>query len=330
MKKFLLFLLLITGNISFARAASEPIKNAGFIPANIWYSKDPFFAEEKIRIYTIIFNGSAYDLEGTVEFLDNGALVGKTPFSLAGGGRVRDVWIDWKAVSGKHIMTAQITHTTASLAGATKHAIVLDNTETGKSERIVDMDTDGDGIGNTEDLDDDNDGVPDITELQNGTDPLKKDTDGNGISDGKELEIAIQQKEKTEGGFASSTEAREGFAGTIQKVEDYIPSPVKAGAMVSANAIERFRIGEGYQFRLAKENKMREIDAMKSPVTLAQKDRTALAVASHAAEKPLAYAMLAALGLLQYVFEWQIIFYGLFLYSLYRVAKWVVVKIRNK
>ncbi|MBI5798661.1 MAG: thrombospondin type 3 repeat-containing protein [Candidatus Yonathbacteria bacterium] len=330
MKKFL-FLFLIFGIAPFSYATPLPIKNAGFVPANIWYSKDPFFANEKIRIYTIIFNGSTYDLEGTVEFLDNGTLVGRTSFSLSGGGRVRDVWIDWKATEGRHAMTARITETMASTAGGTKRSIILDNTETGKSERDVDLDTDGDGVGNKEDLDDDNDGVPDVEELRNGTDPIKKDTDGDGLSDGKELEIVLKQKADAEKLIASSTITLGTILGTIKKVEENIPTPVKEGATLGANAIERFRVGEGYQVRLAKGEKAREIEAMKlRPAIVAQKDTSVLGTVSNTAEKPFAYVMLGILTALQYLLEWKIVFYGVLLYAIYRLIRWVSRKIRNR
>ncbi|HBB43882.1 MAG: Amidase [Parcubacteria group bacterium GW2011_GWA1_44_13] len=319
MKKFLLILFLVSiGGASFAHAVEPPIKNAGFVPANIWYSKDPFFAGEKIRIYTIIFNGSSYDLEGTVEFLDNGILIGKSNFALSGGGRVRDVWVDWKATEGKHVMTARITGTTASLAGGAKRDIVLDNTETGKSERDIDLDTDGDGVGNREDLDDDNDGVSDVDELRNSTNPLKKDTDGDGLSDGKELELIAKQKAEAEKLATTSAEPAGSILGTIKKVEENIPVPVKEGATASANTLERFRIGEGYQVRLAKEEKAREIDSMAS---------RAPGAVSNTAEKPFAYVMLAILTLLQYFLEWQIIFYGVLLYALYRLIRFVSARV---
>ena len=51
----------------------------------------------------------------------------------------------------------------------------LDATET--------IDTDVDGIGNTADTDDDNDGVSDLLEAINGTNPLNRDTDGDGALD---------------------------------------------------------------------------------------------------------------------------------------------------
>ncbi|MFW0862426.1 MAG: hypothetical protein ACKKL6_02465 [Candidatus Komeilibacteria bacterium] len=45
------------------------------------------------------------------------------------------------------------------------------------------LDSDNDGIGNNADPDDDNDGLTDIEEDINGTDPLKADTDGDGVND---------------------------------------------------------------------------------------------------------------------------------------------------
>jgi len=48
------------------------------------------------------------------------------------------------------------------------------------------LDTDGDGLNNSADSDDDNDNIPDTEEIVLGTDPLKSDTDGDGLSDGVE------------------------------------------------------------------------------------------------------------------------------------------------
>ena len=330
MKKRIFIALLFIFYGFIAEAAEEPIKNAGFVPANIWYSKDPFFAGDKIRIYTIIFNGSSYDLEGTVEFLDNGALVGKSVFSLSGGGRVRDVWVDIKAKEGKHTMSARITGATASIAGGSKRVIVLDNVESGKSERDVDLDTDGDNIGNREDLDDDSDGVTDIEELRNGTDPLKKDSDGDGLSDGRELQILLEKKEAAEKLLVPVKGDTRTIMGTIKEVEGSIPEEVKEGATAGANAIERFRVGEGYQVRLAKENKEREIAEMEKGIAVHQDQKGTFDAISNEAEKPFAYVMLAVLTVLQYFFEWQILFYGVIFYLLYRLVKFLARRIRDR
>jgi hypothetical protein len=51
-------------------------------------------------------------------------------------------------------------------------------------------DCDGDGVPNTKDTDDDNDLLSDTTEAQLGTDPCKRDSDGDGMSDGWEVQSA--------------------------------------------------------------------------------------------------------------------------------------------
>ena len=167
MKSFFAILLFFVATVVPVYAVDTPLKNAGFAPSNIWYSRSPFFSGDSIRIYTIIFNGSSEDLIGVVEFLDNGILIGKTDFSLASGGRARDVWVDWVAKDGKHTITARLSGVHAVGTGGKKRPIVLENIETAKNELAIDFDTDRDGIGNTDDLDDDNDNVSDIDEIKN-------------------------------------------------------------------------------------------------------------------------------------------------------------------
>lgn len=335
-KVFFIFLLNILC-VSFSYAAQQPIKNVGFVPANIWFSKEPFFAGEKVRIYTIIFNGSSYDLEGAVEFLDNGVLIGKTNFSLSSDGRVRDVWIDWEATGGKHAITARIIGATASSASGVKSSVVLDNTETGKSERDVDMDTDGDNVGNTEDQDDDEDGISDVDELRSGTNPLKKDTDGDGISDGKELETSLKNKEEAELVLESASTSVGTILNTLKKIDDAIPEPIKTAAITSTNIMERFRVEEGYKFSLAKDKKLQEINLLNESKqnSFAQKDdkqdtKGVTDTVSNATKKPFAYAMLASIALLEYTFKWKVVFYGVILYALYRLITWLVQRIKNR
>ena len=329
-----IFILLLIFCVSFsARANQEPVKNAGFVPSNIWYSKTPFFAEEKIRVYTIIFNGSSYDLEGTVEFLDEAndspKVIGKSDFSISGGGRVRDIWIDWKASEGKHIITARIVKPSISLADGTKQIAVIENVETGKSEVAIDLDTDGDRIGNMTDTDDDNDGVSDNDEAKNGTNPLKSDSNGNGISDKKEIDDFVKK-------IAENKEKdSEKFTEIIKTVTDTIPEPIKNAVMASANAVDSFRKKTGDKIRITKENKLKEIKSFKektiasAPKDGKQKiisDKSSSNASSFALKKPFAYATLASLAALQYFFDWKFVFYGIDFYLFYRL----MFLIRNK
>lgn len=62
------------------------------------------------------------------------------------------------------------------------------------------LDTDADGQGNNADIDDDNDGLSDTQEKAKGTDPLRKDTDGDGVNDGQDyypldpLKVSAEQE----------------------------------------------------------------------------------------------------------------------------------------
>lgn len=180
------------------------VRNFGFIQGNIWYSKDPFFGGDKIRIYTGVFNGSGEDIIGSVEFFDNEQLIGRTEFSAVGGGKLREVWLDWTATEGNHIISAKIVESKISKAGGDKEDVTPQNNRSGQDVRFVDIDTDKDGAGNREDTDDDNDGVSDLEEKKAGTDPLKADTDDDGYNDKEDPDPLV--KNERENPIASTTQ----------------------------------------------------------------------------------------------------------------------------
>ena len=310
MKKLIVIFLLSIAGVFPVYAEDVPLKNAGFVQANIWYSKDPFYAGEKIRIYTVIFNGSSYDLKGAVEFFDNGASVGKTTFTLLGGGRVQDLWVDWKATEGAHVITARLVNVVADGPNG-KKSVVLANVETGKSERTVELDP-----------------VAKVAQEK-----LALEAQKNSVATRTGVLVTIEDAMHTASGA--------------------IPAPIKQSVSSTASAVEQFRINEGVQLRLAKEEKIKEIDTIKEREKVVagssfvndvsrqndlrdtipqdrRKDMGILDTASNATEKPFAYAMLAILTFFQYLFEWKIVFYGVMLYALYRLLKWIVQNVRNR
>ncbi len=271
-------------------AVELPISNAGFVQSNIWYSKDPFYAGEKIRIYTVIFNGNKYELTGSVEFLDNGTLIGKTAFILPVGVRTRDLWVDWKASEGKHTITARLVDVVTDGPNG-KQAVVLANNETGKSELTVELD-------------------PIAKEAQ-----LKAQTD-------KSAETQNQVLEKVDD--------------AVQAVNNVIPTPVKEGVSLGINIIEALRTEEAYNFSLARENKVRDIEVIKAEEQighLAGKPETVVSATDailNTAKKPFAYVMLGLFTVLHYIFEWKILFYGIIFYILYRLFRWIIRRFRDR
>lgn len=288
--RYLLLSLLFAVSIFPAHAANPPINNAGFVQSNIWYSKDPFYAGDKIRIYTVIFNGSAYDLSGLVEFLDNGSPIGAVRFSISSGGRIQDLWTNWTATAGKHTITARFVDVVAD-GPEGKHAVFLANTEAGKNERVVDLD------------------------------PATKEAQAKAE--------ALRAEEKR-------AEITRTVESVVEQASDVIPQPVKEGVAQGTTALEEFRLGEAYQFKVAKEEKLKEIAALSVnkeaalPKEGSGRSEDSVEVVAARAEKPLAYVMVAILATLQYFFEWSVLFYGVLFYVTYRLLRWGIEKIRNR
>lgn len=310
-------------------AQEGPLKNVGFVPSNIWYSKDSFFAGETIRVYTVIFNGSEYDIEGTVQFFDNGTPINKAAFTVQKGGKVEDVSVEYVTKEGNHIITARIVDASVLEKNGKKKLLSLENKEAGKSEINVELDTDSDGIGNKEDFDDDNDGISDVDEIRNGTDPLLKDTDGDGVSDADELKSSGVTTKGTSDSVSESTATSTGFiSSTVSKINAAIPQSVKVDFDSGVGILERFRVGQGYEFRLDKETREKEIQSIVSrqQAYLALSDEEKATASGIDAmygtvEKPFTYVMLAFFAVLQFIFESKIIFYGVLLYIFYRTIK---------
>lgn len=150
--------------------------NAGFV-SGIWYSKEPFFAGEDIRIYGAIQNHSSFDIDGTLRFFDRGSVIGEKDFSAVDGGLIQE-WIDWKVVEGTHEIKVEVVDAVKSSPGGEAEPVVLRPSSSAVSDIIVDSDTDGDGIGNNVDIDDDNDGLTDKEEEDLETDPLDSNDPG--------------------------------------------------------------------------------------------------------------------------------------------------------
>ena len=116
--------------------AAEILKNTGLISRNIWYSKDPFYAGDKVRIYSIIFNGSDKDLRGRVNFFDNNSLLCTNDFASLSG-KIVEVWCDWVPTSGKHAISIKIINPKASLPGEDEVSITLENGGMALDDRVV-------------------------------------------------------------------------------------------------------------------------------------------------------------------------------------------------
>jgi len=157
-------------------AAIENISNAGFVPGPIWFSKYPVFVNDKVKIYTALYNNSQYNISGELHFLNNEKIIGSTNFEMPANSGAVDVWIDWVAEKGNIEIGAEIKN--VSIINSQEEVVQgvdFTNTKIAKSKIFVDFDNDKDGIGNIADEDDDNDGKKDLAEIAEGTNPFEAD-----------------------------------------------------------------------------------------------------------------------------------------------------------
>lgn len=293
-------------SVSIALAETAVFKNIGFPQKGIWYSKDPFFSNDKIKIYSAIYNSSQYELLGTVEFYDNDKGIGKVDFSVAGWGKIKDVWIDWQATAGNHKISAKIIEAKILKSGSTAETVVLGNNQTGVDERFIDVDADNDLIGNTIDDDDDNDGRTDEKEIQQGTDPLKKDSPPPASSEVKLLS-------------GTSSAATSTIMVAAGKTVNFVINTAKT----TTKTINKLADNQSKKIEAKKEEVKKEIEQIDNDNDDNKKE-------SPKTEKPLKYAYLTALSLAGFILDKKILLYLILAFVLYKLLKFAYKKIFKK
>ncbi len=180
-KVFLIGIFALLPFLAFADVA-----NVGIIQG-IWFSDTQFFEGNTVRVYTAVQNNSGDDVEGVIEFFDNGESFGKRAFSTLNG-RIIESWMDRVLSLGNHTFSVKITQILKD--GVDEEATPL-QAEFVSSDREVAvlLDSDGDFIADEEDTDDDNDGYSDEEEREAGTDPLDK----NDFPQEEEEEVSSEQ-----------------------------------------------------------------------------------------------------------------------------------------
>lgn len=134
---FISFLVVVFAVAPTAKAQTRiEAKNAGFVPASIWYSVDPFKEGDKIKIYTLVFNPEPRRFKGVVAFYDNTALLGKRNFSMQST-EAEIISIDWQVTAGGHKIFARIENPEFQTPNGDFEQVYLANDETERSERII-------------------------------------------------------------------------------------------------------------------------------------------------------------------------------------------------
>ncbi len=135
LKKIGIVLLLIFSLFPIYKVNAQTT-NTGFVPVNIWYSKDPFQEGDKIKIYTLVFNPDSRELSGTVFFFDDTTLLGKNDFAVSANA-TKAISISWIATAGDHTIFAKIENAKFLISKGNYEETYLTLNETQKSSRTV-------------------------------------------------------------------------------------------------------------------------------------------------------------------------------------------------
>jgi hypothetical protein len=132
-KIFFIFVLFFTffAPHAFANVAT----NTGFIPGQIWYSKEPLVEGDTVDIYTAVWNSDINPLSIKVEFYDKNTILGARDVIVASM-QLKDVYISWKIISGEHVISAKII-SSSIIASGKKENITVGNNITLEDKQFV-------------------------------------------------------------------------------------------------------------------------------------------------------------------------------------------------
>jgi hypothetical protein len=108
---------------------------AGFIPGQIWYSKDSLEEGDNVKIYTAIWNGSENSIFTKVTFYDKEVVLGNREITIPSMS-TKDVSISWQVTAGDHNIHAKIISSTVSKSGKEEN-VVLARSSTKEDHQYV-------------------------------------------------------------------------------------------------------------------------------------------------------------------------------------------------
>jgi hypothetical protein len=133
MKKFFVFKFLIVTIFLFSNYLVFADNNSGFIPGQIWYSKETLVEGDSVNIHTAVWNGEKDTISARVEFYDKNVILGYRDVTLSAS-ELKDVSVLWKVTSGDHTISAKIISSTISNK---KEKVVLSRNKTSDDKKYV-------------------------------------------------------------------------------------------------------------------------------------------------------------------------------------------------
>lgn len=136
MKKYLFIFILIYVVFTPLVYAEVPI-TTGFIPGQIWYSKEPLIEGDTVKVYTAVWNGDANPLSAKVTFYDKNVVLG-TRDIIVPSLQLQGVSVSWQITSGDHAISAKIISSSIS-ANSQKEQVTLARSFTAEDRQFVNV-----------------------------------------------------------------------------------------------------------------------------------------------------------------------------------------------
>ena len=234
-----------------------------------------------------------------MEFYDNSQPIGKSGFSLAGGGRIRDIWIDWTATGGNHTISAKIINPKISAPGEAERPITIANAETGTNERTVDFDINKNGIADSKEIVKNTLATGEAIVLNKIDDVVKK---VNEVVPVKPIIEAIKAKVEVVDNFRESQEKK--VSSTVIDVKKDLENLKSSESAIKTDP-----------------------ETPKSSTEQSIKDKNAkdgsgsVKLDKTIAEKPFKYVYLFFLSILEYILKIKLLFYGLALAIIFFITR---------
>lgn len=133
MKKYFLTPVLIV--ILGLTLAGEVFAISGFMPNQIWYSKEKLIEGETVDVHTSVWNGEGDPVLVKVDFYDFDNLLGYKE-TVIKPQELKDIHITWKVVSGEHLISAKIVSSVVVI-GEDKKNVSLRYTKTDTDKQDV-------------------------------------------------------------------------------------------------------------------------------------------------------------------------------------------------
>lgn len=168
--------VVLTAGIFFPFDTGASACDLVIAPGSLVVAQASVMLGQRVKIYVTLDGVCGDDIEGAATFFEQGSAIGSKPFSIRSSGKSEEVWMSWipSKEGSREIRVDAVGSTDNPPLSLNRSASI---------GVIVDRDTDSDGIPDRIDTDRDNDGLSDEEEAKIKTDPLRMDTDQDGMDD---------------------------------------------------------------------------------------------------------------------------------------------------